>query len=199
MDKKEYKDTFIAYKGKEIGFKKMYEFLLDKCPTNYMVSMQIFGDAIFAKIIYDDCYMYDKEPYYKDGALIVGEYCKNELDILNKQYSKFEKGESHKIINYIYKNNGISMFEKLKDKLNFSSVILDINKHLLIAGTTKDVNLYYSFIKETEEIIFSNNSELINELFNTKEIKKIEENSYIIDCDRYYLNNNKKYTLKKMF
>ena len=193
-------NSFVAYKGKEIRFEKIYQALSKECPNGYKIDIQIFGDVVFAKVIRDDCYIYDREPYYEDGVLAVGSYDLDELIFINKKYSQGDLEQPYKIINAIYKNSSNSIFEELKSSIHFCAAIWDVNKKVLMAGVTEpddeNTTLYCVYTREKNEVVFSNNKNVLGRLCDERTIMKMKDNTYMENGIIYSLENSKKQVLK---
>ena len=191
---------FIAYKGYEFNKDEIVAALCKICPSNHKVNYTYFNDCgvVFAKNVYDEGYYYTKEPYwnYQDEILTVNGYRQNEINEVNKKFGDYSIGifsEGHKIINYMFRDYSIAMFEKLGSDMHFCSVIWDKKNDSIIAGVTEPnsryTHLYYGYTDENHEIMFSNNESILKIFCDN--IREMESNTYMKDGEIFTLGDDK--------
>lgn len=188
---------FIAYNGREVSHDRITRALNDKCPYNYTVKYKTGDNLIFAKIVYDN-YTEDRDPHWNgdNGILTVNGYNQNEIQRACINFSTYGIDDSdryQRITNYLYRDYKTNMFKKLSDCMHFCSVVWDRNSSSMIAGVTEPdsqyTHLYYGYTKRDNEIMFSNNEEILQQFCD--EIIEMDNNTYMKDGEIYTLDGEK--------
>ncbi len=188
---------FIAYKGKEFSYEDIINALKEKCPSGYTVNFKTVDNSIFAKIVYDT-YVEDRDPnWYRDrGILTVNGYNQNEITSAKIHFNNYGINDSdryHCLITYMYDDYQTDIFKKLSTYMHFCSVIWDRDSNTMVAGVTEPdcqyTHLYYGYTKQNQELIFSNNENILEEFCD--EITEMQENTYMKNGELYTLDGEK--------
>lgn len=194
---------FIAYYGIEINNNSITSALTRKCPSNYTVNYKYrlspYGsDLIFAKIVYNR-YREDRDPHWDDdtGILTVNGYNQIEIESANMHFSEYAINDAdryQRLTNHLYADFQEEMFLKLKKYMHFCSVVWDDHTHELIAGVTepndnKYTHLYYGYTRRENEIMFSNDKDILSEF--CEDIEEMPSNTYMKNGEFYTLEGEK--------
>ena len=184
--------TFIAYQGKEFSNHNIVARLNRDCPSGYTVksSTKPNDGVVFAKIVYDN-YVDDRDPNNSQaGIMTVSGYDQDEISRAIRDYSTYNIDDSdkyHVLINRLYRDNGDKVFRNLADRMDFCSVIWDGRSKELVAGVTDGNDsysqLFYGYTKENEEIMFSNDENVLRTFCN--EVHKMDSNTYMKNGELY--------------
>ncbi len=184
--------AFIAYKGNEFQIKDIENALNKRCPLDFMVKSQVTKNVKIAKMVYNLFYV-DTEPYRNDNIISVSGYIHSEMKEALKHfrgYGLIYDAQVHLLTNYLYKDINVHMFKELGNYLDFCSVIYDKQNDELVAGvstpTSKYTHLYYGYTKENNEIMYSNDKEVLSDFCN--EIFEMDSNTYVKNGVFYNLN-----------
>jgi len=187
---------FIAYKGIEYSVNDIKRALNKKCPSDYTVRTVVRDDynVVLAKVVYES-YSGDRDPslstYTRIGT--VNGYNQGEFENVVREYSQYnitDDDKYHLLVNYLYKDFGCDVFKKLSNEdVHFSSVIWDERANKLIAGVTKPNNnythLYYGYTKEKNEIMFSNDQDILNQF--CINVQEMAPNTYMCNSELFNL------------
>lgn len=191
--------TFIAYKGTEYSCHDIIARLNRECPSGYTIksSTRSDDDVIFAKVVYDN-YKDDRDPYYnaQTGILSVNGYDQDEITRAVREYSSYEISDSdryHTLINKLYRECGERVFSRLAGRMGFCSAIWDNRNKNLVAGVTEGNNkytqLYYGYTKNNEELMFSNDENVLRDF--CSEVKLMDKNTYMKNGELYTIDGEK--------
>lgn len=190
---------FIAYRGKEYDSDDIVGKLSQVCPTYYTVKSYTRDDynVVFSKIVREN-YSQDRDPYYSSQTkiLTVSGYNQQEIAQTLRNYGRYEIEDSdryHILINKLYKDSGEMVFRKLKDTMDFCSVIWDERSKCLIAGVTDGespyISLFYGTTKRNGELMFSNDEETLKHF--CSEVKRMTPNTYVKNGELFTLYGEK--------
>lgn len=176
---------FVAYKGVDINLNDITNALKRICPNSYTVRTKTGNNLNFSKIVYAS-YEDDRDPHWDNdsGILTVNGYIQSEIQAAVRTYSKYninDEDRYQRLTNYMYREYGTNIFNKLKEYMHFCTVIWDRNTNSLIAGVSEPANdfthLYYGYTGRNHEVMFSNNEELLKQFCD--EVKEMENNTYM--------------------
>ncbi len=181
MNNDEDKEIFVVYVGKETPQKEILDKLANRIHDNnkYCIKAMPFSNLnlLFAKITPKDIANYvvtDKDNY----TFLISSCSSDDVD------SELEK--EHFILES-YKKYSYDVFQKMKGTEDFSTVIFDPEKSVLLAGTTnsqgKNSQLYYGYTRDAKELMISNDSATISEFCNN--IHKITDGEYMKNGKMY--------------
>lgn len=189
--------TFIAYQGREFSSHNIVARLNRDCPSCYTVKSSVKRDdnVVFAKIVYDN-YVDDRDPNNAQNVMTVNGYDQDEISRAIRDYSTYSIDDSdkyHTLISRLYRDNGDKVFRNLADRMDFCSVIWDGRSKELIAGVTEGAHeysqLFYGYTRENEEIMFSNDENVLKTFCN--EIHKMDSNTYMRNGELFTIEGDK--------
>ena len=187
--------AFIAYKGTEYSLSAIRAVLnnlnTDRDYYTIKTSNVQSPQVIFAKIVHNS-YTEDRDPHRANDVITVNGYVQSEMEDANRRHRDGYEDDSdrkQRITNYMYRHNGVQMFEMLKP-MHFSCAIYDKNRDDFIAGRTESngdmyTSLYYGYTKENGEVMFSNVKEALE--YFCDEIHEMPENTYMKNGELYSL------------
>ena len=172
---------YIAYQGMDVKTIEIERELRKRVANEDAIKIIKDEDnnVIFAKVVNEN-YMQDRDPYQNGGIMTVNGYIQEELERVHN--TETDPDRKHQITNYYYRNNGESLFKKMREEnVHFSCVIYDSIINQLIAGVTEPTDkytyLYYGYTKQNHEIMFSNVKEVLIPFCD--EIKKMNNCTYM--------------------
>ena len=172
------------------NFNAVVDELNNYCHQGYTVKTLRNGLMQFAKIVYE-IYENVRDPYTVHNITAVSGYNQNQISSVCDYYSYYDIDDPdkyHSLINEMYYYMQTDVFAKLKNRLNFCSVIWDSYREKIIAGVTEpkqdNEHLYYGYdINNT--ILYSNNRDILDKF--CSKVYEMEENTYMIGDKIYNL------------
>lgn len=190
---------FIAYKGEELSERDISNELKDVCPAGFTVKTccRDEDNVVFSKIV-SDSYISDRDPFWNssDQTLSVSGYSQQELSRAVNNFSNYvvnDQDRYHELMNKLYKDVGTSMFDKLSEFMNFSTVIWNDRAKKMIAGVAGEgnrySNLFYGYTKKNRELVFSNDRGVLENFCDN--VKKMDADTYMQDGELFSLTGEK--------
>ncbi len=187
---------FIAYKGTDLSKEIIQDALESKNRSgDYTVKVKENGYATFAKIVANS-YGSDRDPFYDNptDTMFVSGFNQDEMGRLVKKYNDdiTDEDRYHTILPFLYHRDNLGMF-KLFNNTHLCTAWVDRSGGLT-AGVTVPSNqfthLYYGYTRPNNEVVFSNNQEILNDLCH--DVKEMPENTYMKNGKLYDFDGNEK-------
>lgn len=204
--------NFIAYQGSSLDKKQIEDVLQKFCSKDYVIKTESVNNVIFSKIIHQTTN--NTDPYWnnEDNVLTMSWYNESSFSLINDSLENdnvkynLKNNELYKLINYLYKDNNINIFNILKKHAVFglvkgSIVIYDKKNNAFIAGVgyseenNEYCKMYYGFTREEHELIYSNNNKVLNHFCD--EIFEMKQYTYIKNGTLYDFENQKIMNIKE--
>lgn len=179
---------FAAYEGVEIDHSSIYTALGKEWGYGVELHTEIKGNLLFIET--------GVEPILIGSNLFVKAYNLDELSkvcrLLNFEFS-VNMYNASRIMCKLQSKYKTSFFKKFGKDMHFCSVFWDKDDNSLVAGVTtpnsSDTHLYYGYTKHNHEIMFSNDRTILKQF--CREVKEMEENTYMKNGELYNFNDEK--------
>ena len=179
---------FVAYEGVEIDRSSIYTALGKEWGYDVELHTEIKGNLLFIET--------GVEPILIGSNLFVKAYNLDELSkvcrLLNFEFS-VNMYNASRIMGKLQSKYKTSFFKKFGKDMHFCSVFWDKDDNSLVAGVTtpnsSDTHLYYGYTKHNHEIMFSNDRTILKQF--CREVKEMEENTYMKNGELYNFNDEK--------
>lgn len=195
-EEEEMEKKFIAYEGVEIDPSSIYTVLGKEWGYGVELRTETMDNLLFIET--------GAEPILIGSNLFVKAYNLAELSevcrLLNFDFSVNIYNAS-RIMCKLQSKYKTSFFKKFGRNMHFCSVFWDNDDNSLVAGVTtpnsSDTHLYYGYTEHNHEIMFSNDRTILKSF--CREVKEMEENTYMKNGELYNFNDEKISTEQKTF